>query len=209
MPKKNLKSGDKSPQKVIAEKQKETQLEHLIEETLMEAYLSKDIIEDLKGESHDHSEVFIEDIEIKPPAKKGLKIPGVRKEDGSDCCGGGCCTLPTDQSQWQAELSKKEYLDIINQVLDPETGVGITDMGLIYDVEEHKDGLIVVTMTLTSMGCPAGGQITTEIDAMLRLQPHVTDVKIEVVWEPAWNPEMMNPDVKAMLFGDNTPEVLR
>lgn len=171
----------------------EQKLEHLIEETLLEAYTEKDIIEDLHGEGHKHSEVYEEE---------NLKIPGVRKADGSDCCGGGCCVV---DGKYEAELSKKEYLDIINLVLDPETGVGITDMGLIYDVEEHKDGLITVTMTLTSMGCPAGGQITTEIDAMLRLQPHVTDVKIEVVWSPPWNPEMMNPDVKAMLFGNGTP----
>jgi len=176
----------------------EQKLEHLIEETLMEAYTEKDIMEDLHGESHKHSEVF----EEKDSAAKSLKIPGVRQEDGSACCGGGCCTVD-DKSDWKPELSKKDYLDIINQVLDPETGVGITDMGLIYDVEEHRDGLVTVTMTLTSMGCPAGGQITTEIDAMLRLQAHVTDVKIEVVWSPPWNPEMMNPDVKAMLFGNN------
>ncbi|MCC6643922.1 metal-sulfur cluster assembly factor [Candidatus Peregrinibacteria bacterium] len=101
-------------------------------------------------------------------------------------------------------MSKKDYLNIINQVLDPETGVGITDMGLIYDVEEYPEGLVIVTMTLTSMGCPAGPQITTEIDAMIRLQPHVKDVKIEIVWEPSWHPDMMNPEVKTMLFGDGT-----
>jgi metal-sulfur cluster biosynthetic enzyme len=144
---------------------------------------------------------------IKKPLKKSAvkkaagKIPGVQKEDGSDCCGGGCC-FEEEKKQTCGVWNKKQYLDLINQVLDPETGVGITDMGLIYDTEEEADGLVKVTMTLTSMGCPAGGQITTEIDAMLRLQPHVKDVKIEVVWEPAWNPAMMNPDVKAMLFGN-------
>lgn len=197
------------------------QLENLIEKTLREAFDSGDVIADLKGENHNHSEVFreelnyseleakekakkaakISEIELKSGEKSSLKIPGVRQEDGSDCCGGGCCEIKSEK-EFEPELSKKAYLEIINLVLDPETGVGITDMGLIYDVVEHKDGLIEVTMTLTSMGCPAGGQITTEIDAMLRLQPHVTEVKIEVVWEPAWNPEMMNPDVKAMLFGN-------
>ncbi len=89
---------------------------------------------------------------------------------------------------------------IINEVLDPEVGVGIADMGLIYDVREN-DGLVVVTMTLTSMGCPAGPQLTTDVDGILRLQEKVKDVEIEVVWEPAWNPDMMNPDIKQMLFG--------
>lgn len=157
---------------------------HPIEKVLMEAYLGESKIK-----------------KVKTP-KVTSKIPGVQKEDGSACCGGGCCFEP-DAKKTPRVWHKKQYLDLINQVLDPETSVGITDMGLIYDVEEDKDGLVKVTMTLTSMGCPAGGQITTEIDAMLRLQPHVKDVKIEVVWEPAWNPAMMNPHVKAMLFGNN------
>lgn len=92
------------------------------------------------------------------------------------------------------------YFNILNMVVDPETGVGIVDMGLIYHVEEH-DGVVAVTMTLTSMGCPAGPQLTTDVDAVLRMQEGVKDVEIEVVWDPAWNPEMMNPDIRQMLFG--------
>lgn len=92
------------------------------------------------------------------------------------------------------------YFHILNQVVDPETGVGIVDMGLIYHVAEKK-GIVTVTMSLTSMGCPAGPQLTTDIDSVLRMQEGVKDVEIEVVWEPAWNPEMMNPDIKQMLFG--------
>lgn len=158
-----------------------------IEKTLMEAYLSDEPL-------------YCEAIEEKKVAKKSKKIPGVRQEDGSDCCGGDCCSA--EKKEKNGKWTKKRYLDLINQVMDPETGVGITDMGLIYDVEEDADGLVKVTMTLTSMGCPAGGQITTEIDSMLRIQSHVKDVKIDVVWEPAWNPGMMNPDVKAILFGE-------
>ena len=92
------------------------------------------------------------------------------------------------------------YFHILNMVVDPEVGVGIVDMGLIYHVEEH-DGVVMVTMTLTSMGCPAGPQLTTDVDAVLRMQEGVKDVEIEVVWDPAWNPDMMNPDIKQMLFG--------
>lgn len=168
---------------------KTADLEHLIEDVLLDAYAQGDLMDEAQGVKH----------------AKSLKIPGLRKEDGSDCCGGGCCEVPEMNSEkHKTIMTKKEYLDIINQVLDPETGVGITDMGLIYDVTEKADGLLEVQMTLTSMGCPAGGQITTEIDAMLRLQPHVKEVKIEIVWEPAWNPGMMNEDVKEMLFGNST-----
>ncbi len=92
------------------------------------------------------------------------------------------------------------YFAILNMVVDPEVGVGIVDMGLIYHVEEHN-GVVLVTMTLTSMGCPAGAQLTTDVDAVLRMQEGVKDVEIEVVWDPTWNPDMMNPDIRQMLFG--------
>ncbi len=92
------------------------------------------------------------------------------------------------------------YYHVLNEVIDPEAGIGIVDMGLIYAVEE-KNGEVTVTMTLTSMGCPAGPQLTTDVDGVLRLQKGVKDVQIQVVWDPAWSPEMMNPDVRAMMFG--------
>lgn len=92
------------------------------------------------------------------------------------------------------------YYHILNQVVDPEVGVGIADMGLIRQVEEKK-GTVSVVMTLTSMGCPAGPDLVTDIDAILRLQDGVKDVEIEVVWEPAWTPDDMKPEVKEMLFG--------
>ncbi len=92
------------------------------------------------------------------------------------------------------------YHAILNEVIDPEAGVGIVDMGLIYDVIE-ENGVVKVTMTLTSMGCPAGPQLTTAIDDILRVQSHVKDVEIEVVWDPPWTPEKMNPEIRQMLFG--------
>lgn len=92
------------------------------------------------------------------------------------------------------------YYHILNQVIDPEVGIGIADMGIIYDVIQEK-GTVLVTMTLTSMGCPAGPEITTDIDAILRLQDGVKDVQIEVVWDPPWTPEKMKPEVRSMLFG--------
>lgn len=100
------------------------------------------------------------------------------------------------------EMNTKQYLDLINNVIDPETGLGIVDMGLIYDVVENEDGKIDVTMTFTSMGCPAGQQLTTDVDAELRRLDHVTDVEVNVVFDPPWNAEMMNPELREMLFGD-------
>ncbi len=142
----------------------EQKLEHLIEETLLEAYSDSEC----DTTTHKNASRVIE-----------------KNKDGF---------LPV--------LDKKAYLDIINMVLDPETGVGISDMGLIYNVEEFSGGIVLVTMTLTSLGCPAGTQITSEIESIIRLHKHVTDVKIDLVWNPPWKIEMMNPEIKAMLFGN-------
>lgn len=98
--------------------------------------------------------------------------------------------------------TRTKLLEILNQVIDPETGVGITDMGLIYDVEE-KDGNVEVKMTLTSVTCPAGPQLMSEASAILRIQEGIKNVNLEMVWEPAWTPDMMSPEVKEMLLGNS------
>lgn len=96
----------------------------------------------------------------------------------------------------------QQYKDLLNQVPDPELGVGIVDLGLIYNVQELADGKIKVIMTLTSMGCPLGPQIGESIESILLEQKHIDDVFVEIVWEPAWNPSMMNPDVRTILYGN-------
>ncbi len=93
--------------------------------------------------------------------------------------------------------------NIINQVLDPELGVGVVDLGLIYDVKEKPRGTLLVTMTLTSMGCPLGPQISSEIENMLLTQKGVKKVQVQIVWDPPWNPGMMNPEIKAIIFGNS------
>ena len=93
---------------------------------------------------------------------------------------------------------KNPFYGILNAVIDPDTQIGLADMGLIYDVV--KEGKTVnVTMTLTSMGCPAGPQFTNEIDRLLRRQKGVKDVQIKIVWEPVWTPERMKPELRAVL----------
>jgi metal-sulfur cluster biosynthetic enzyme len=83
-------------------------------------------------------------------------------------------------------------------VKDPAAGINIVDLGLIYDVavtEAHVD----VTMTLTSPGCPAGGQIMGDSEAAVKAVDGVESVSIELVWEPYWTPERIDPKVRAFL----------
>jgi len=94
---------------------------------------------------------------------------------------------------------KSPYYSLLNKIIDPDTQIGIADMGLIYGVK-REGGTVKVTMTLTSMGCPAGPHFTSEIDKALRRQKGVKEVQIEIVWEPAWTPERIKLELRAV-FG--------
>lgn len=105
------------------------------------------------------------------------------------------------QKKPQYDFTEKHPLyNVLNQVIDPEIGVGIADMGLIYNAEVKK-GVAHVVMTLTSMGCPMGPELANDIDEILRLQDEVKDVELEVVWDPPWTPDKMKPELREMLFG--------
>jgi metal-sulfur cluster biosynthetic enzyme len=95
---------------------------------------------------------------------------------------------------------KSSFYKTLNSVLDPEVNVGIADMGLIYDVTSEK-GTVLVTMTLTSMGCPAGPYLTEQIRQALMKNKKIKDVQIEIVWDPPWTMELMKPEIRKMLFG--------
>jgi len=75
-------------------------------------------------------------------------------------------------------------------VADPEFGVSVTDLGLIYDVT-ICDGAVVVAMTLTSAYCPAGDVILDAVRAAVARVPGVTSGEVRLVWEPGWTPEMV------------------
>lgn len=91
------------------------------------------------------------------------------------------------------------YWDALNNVIDPELGVGIVDLGLIYGVA-IQHGIATVRMTLTSMGCPAGPEIMRRVETELSMLPDVRDVKIDLVWEPVWGPDKINPDIRDLLM---------
>jgi len=84
-------------------------------------------------------------------------------------------------------------------VKDPELNLNIIDLGLVYDVAVDEDGAVVVKMTLTSPGCPAGPEIMSDAEQAVRGVEGVTGVEIELVWEPYWTPERIDPRVRAFL----------
>lgn len=96
------------------------------------------------------------------------------------------------------ETFKNRALEALEQVIDPELGVDVVDLGLIYDVT-LDDGVCTVTMTLTIMGCPLSDMLSEDIDAMLSRLPEVNEVKINLVWEPAWSVDNLSRQAKIML----------
>ena len=97
--------------------------------------------------------------------------------------------------------TKEEVVDALRQVEDPELGMDIVDLGLMYDVE-LDNGKVKVVHTLTSMGCPVGPMIQQQIDDVVRALPGVEDVEVELTWDPPWTPEKMSEDAKFILgFG--------
>ncbi len=93
-------------------------------------------------------------------------------------------------------LSEESVLETIKEnIIDPEIGINIVDMGLIYGVD-IEDTTVDITMTLTSPGCPAGGQIVNGIQHVTQQMEGVAEVNISVVWNPRWSMEMMSEDAK-------------
>jgi metal-sulfur cluster biosynthetic enzyme len=87
----------------------------------------------------------------------------------------------------------------LRKVKDPELGLNIIDLGLVYDIAVDANNNIHVDMTLTSPGCPAGPQIMTDVERALQALPGVGDVDLNLVWSPYWTPERIEPRVRAYM----------
>lgn len=97
--------------------------------------------------------------------------------------------------------SKEDVLEALRQVEDPELGMDVVDLGLVYEVE-LEGATAKVLYSLTSMGCPAGQLIAQDIDRVTREVPGIEDVDLELTFDPPWTPDRMSDDAKFILgFG--------
>jgi metal-sulfur cluster biosynthetic enzyme len=96
-------------------------------------------------------------------------------------------------------LTEEQVRDALKHVVDPELGINIVDLGLVYDVDISADGVVHIEYTLTTMGCPIGPLIEQQMQSFLAGVPGVNEVDAEMVLRPAWSPEMMSEEAKAAL----------
>ena len=94
---------------------------------------------------------------------------------------------------------KESLMGVLENVVDPELGVDIVNLGLVYDVELDENGVAIVTMTLTSMGCPMAPQIVANVKQELMELPEVKDVDVKIVWSPPWSRDNMSRYAKMAL----------
>lgn len=88
----------------------------------------------------------------------------------------------------------------LREVMDPELGINIVDLGLVYGVEISDDGHIAIELTLTTPGCPLHASFKEDIESTLwRAIPEIQGVSVDLVWQPPWTPEMITPEGRAEL----------
>ncbi|MGM7719551.1 metal-sulfur cluster assembly factor [Metabacillus sp. Hm71] len=97
------------------------------------------------------------------------------------------------------EALKENILGALETVVDPELGVDIVNLGLVYDVDMDEQGKTEVKMTLTSMGCPLAGTIVEQVKNALYDIPEVKEVEVNIVWSPPWTKDRMSRIAKIAL----------
>lgn len=95
-------------------------------------------------------------------------------------------------------LDEETLKTALSAVNDPEIGMNIIELGLVYDIEVDGEDNVTVEMTLTSPGCPLGDIITEQVDAALK-SVGARSSNVEIVWSPPWTPEMMSEEAKERL----------
>ncbi len=97
------------------------------------------------------------------------------------------------------EALKDNLWGALETVIDPELGIDIVNLGLVYDIDLEDDGTAVVTMTLTAMGCPLAGHIEQDVKRAMSDIPEVKDTDVNIVWNPPWSKDNMSRYAKIAL----------
>lgn len=105
----------------------------------------------------------------------------------------------TESTGAQNEVLKAKIIETLCTIYDPEIPVDIYELGLIYRLDVTPDGKVDVDMTLTSPACPVAGTLPPEVETKIAAVPGVTDVHLELVWDPPYSMEMMSEAARLQL----------
>ena len=94
---------------------------------------------------------------------------------------------------------REQVVDVLKTCYDPEIPVDVYELGLVYRVEVDDAGKVEVDMTLTSPACPVAGTLPPEIEQKIGRVEGISSVRVDVVWDPPWNPDRMTDAAKLRL----------
>ena len=104
----------------------------------------------------------------------------------------------TEEATNGTEL-RDQVVDVLKTCYDPEIPVDIYELGLIYKIDVEDGGKVAVDMTLTSPACPVAGTLPPEVEAKISRLDGVSNVRVDLVWDPPWNPDRMSEAAKLKL----------
>ena len=116
--------------------------------------------------------------------------------------------LPDKNSSYYKKLNnneayesilKKDVVDRIKKVMDPEIPVNLYDLGLIYNIDIDPNNNVLITMTLTNPNCPVAGSMPKNVGLALENLDNLSSVRVNLVWYPKWDKSMMSDEAKLAL----------
>ena len=102
---------------------------------------------------------------------------------------------PAPEASPSGDVTKDEVMEILTEVYDPDLGISIVDLGLVYDVRINGEA-VEVDMTLTSPACPYGPQMMGDVNFAVKRMDGVEKVDVELVWDPPWSMERISPEIR-------------
>lgn len=107
--------------------------------------------------------------------------------------------MSEEKNAKEVKLSKEIILEKLKEVIDPEIGIDVVNLGLIYDVDVRPDNTVYVKMTMTTPGCPLTMWLLKAVEEKVLEIPGVKDAEIELTFDPPWTPERISEEYKKKL----------
>ncbi|CAB1128096.1 Fe-S protein maturation auxiliary factor YitW [Candidatus Hydrogenisulfobacillus filiaventi] len=96
-------------------------------------------------------------------------------------------------------VTEEDVLTVLKEVSDPEIGLNVVDLGLVYGIDIEEDGKVFVRLTLTAPGCPLHETISRAAEMAIETLDGVKEAHVEVVWDPPWTPDLISDEGRRLL----------